>query len=745
MSESVRVVFEKQIKYISNILNFMMKYFLKAFIIFFIFIGQFLYAGINRQNKYLPVKWHKIASGIWKTDIGEKQDFDLLTAAGIKPDFKTLNEKKDLNFPLDQSLIKAENLNGKIYLRIPLDSTEQIYGLGLQFKSINRRGKVYRLHVDNYGGVDNGRTHAPVPFYVTSRGYGVLINSARYITVYAGTTVRVDDPVQPPVRDRNTDKKWTSQPESDAVEILIPASGVEVFIFAGNSPMDAVSRYNLFCGGGVLPPKWGLGFTYRTPSLFNQEQVLNEVKEFEKHGFPLDFIGLEPGWQSASYPCTYVWDKGRFPQPEKLVGDLLKLNVRANLWLNPYVSPESPIYKSILPFAGSHEVWNGIVPDYSMPETRKIFTDFFRKENLDIGVSGVKIDECDGFDKWLWPDVATFPSGLDAEQIRQTYGVMLQRMFADMYRKKNERTFGLVRASNAGASSLPFVIYNDYYNHQDFITALINSGFCGILWTPEARSSKSAEEWVRRIQSVCFSPLAMINAWSSGTKPWSYPDVYPSVQEVAELRMSLLPYIYTAFAEYHFKGIPPVRPMQLIDNEFTNKNSSAGKLDDTENSYKEALKKDIKDQYMFGDFILVAPMFAGQTSREVLLPPGKWYDFYTGKFAGQNGTIVVKPGLDKIPLFVKDGGIIPMISARLHMPSKGEVIPLTIRYYGSKPGRFMLYDDDGVSYNYEKGDYSWTELSVAKKADGKLRGNVKRPANKIYNYGNAEWVFMTKQ
>ena len=110
--------------------------------------------------------------------------------------------------------------------------------------------------------------------------------------------------------------------------------------------------------------------------------------------------------------------------------------------------------------------------------------------------------------------------------------------------------------SNAGAVSFPYVIYNDYYNHEDFITALINSGYAGVLWTPEARASKTGEEWLRRFQTVIFSPMAMINAWSSGTKPWSYPEVAEQVKQLALLRMQMMPYWYTEFAKYHFEGTP---------------------------------------------------------------------------------------------------------------------------------------------------------------------------------------------
>ncbi len=190
-----------------------------------------------------------------------------------------------------------------------------------------------------------------------------------------------------------------------------------------------------------------------------------------------------------------------------------------NLLLNPYLSPASSLYPAVKPLSGSHTVWNGLVPDFTLPAAEQIYKNLFTKTHLDIGVSGYKIDEVDGYDFWLWSDVATFPSGTAAEQMRQVYGLLLQRMTTAWVKEKNKRTYGLIRASNAGASSFPYVIYNDYYNHRDFITALCNSSFIGVLWTPEVRASKTAEEWLRRMQSVCFSPMAMLNAWADGTKP----------------------------------------------------------------------------------------------------------------------------------------------------------------------------------------------------------------------------------
>ena len=433
--------------------------------------------------------------------------------------------------------------------------------------------------------------------------------------------------------------------------------------------------------------------------------------------------------------------KNRYPEPQKFVKEMMGKGIRLNLWINPYVSKDASFYKAIEPYTGSHTVWTGVVPDFTLPEARKIFFAQLLHNQADIGVSGYKIDEVDGYDHYLWPDVATFPSGISAEQMRQTYGLLMMRYSAEMFHKKNQRTYGLVRANNAGGVSFPYVIYNDYYNHEDFITALINSGFAGILWTPEARASKTAEEWLRRFQTVVFSPMAMINAWSSGTKPWSYPEVAEQVRQMSLLRMQMIPYWYSEFAKYHFEGTPPFRGMALepgfkqeIKKEATNTNLE-------ENPYAEATSKEIKDQFMAGEYLLVAPLFTGQTTRKVVLPKGKWYDFYTGAYAGDGEIITVSPGLDKIPVYVKDGAIIPMMPARLQAPNAVEKVDLEIRFYGKKPGKYLLYDDDGETFNYEKGEYSWREIKV-EKGVGTISAAVNGKPNTVRN---VTWKFMTKK
>ncbi|MFZ4507408.1 MAG: TIM-barrel domain-containing protein [Fimbriimonas sp.] len=634
------------------------------------------------------IQWKQVAPGVWKGVVGRKDEPTLLSAAVAKPSLEALRELGSKGETALQPFLSSRGGVASDFasVRIPLGADEKLYGLGLQMEGSNRRGGVYHLRVDHYAS-GNDRLHAPVPLYVSSRGYAVLFDTSRPCSIYMGVGNRVDGH-NPAARDRNTDPAWDAQPPSEVVEASVQGPGLTVYLFEGPTPMNAMQRYNLFCGGGALPPRWSLGFWHRTPSLATQAAVESEVAEFHKRGFPIDVLGLEPGWQSASYPCTFEWSKERFPNPASLVSSLSKDHVHVNLWTNPYVSEKSPIYSALTKEYGSHMVWLGPAPDLSMPAASKTIRDFFTREHLDIGVSGYKVDEIDGFDNWLWPDHATFPSGLSGIRMRQVYGLLWQRELDAMFRKSGKRTFGLVRGSNAGASRFPFAIYSDTYDLHQYITGMASTGFSGVMWCAEARDAENGEEWVRRLQTAAVSHIAQLNAWASGTKPWSYPGFDDPVKAAMLFRTRLTPYLYTAFAQYHRQGTPVIRPMALVDG------------------------GEETDQFLLGDDILVAPMEGKMKSRRVRLPKGNWYEFGSGKLVG-NGTVVeIAPSLMEMPVFVRDGALLPTLSDDARNSTMSPQSRVVVRYYGSAPGAGWLYDDDGETYAFEKGDFGLHRLSL---------------------------------
>ncbi|MBV8818239.1 MAG: hypothetical protein JO022_07760, partial [Acidobacteriaceae bacterium] len=383
--------------------------------------------------------------------------------------------------------------------------------------------------------MDSGDSHAPVPFYVTTGGYAVLVDTARYATFYCGHKVRKGAP-------RNTGETNGAAIAQDALpaayrryrfneatEVLIEvpeAEGVDVYVFGGPSMREAVQRYVLFSGGGALPPRWGLGVWYRVKGDFGQDDALRLASEFRERQIPCDVIGLEPGWQTHAYSCTYVWSN-KFPDPARFLKQMESRSYRVNLWEHAFTHPDSPIHQALLAHSGDYEVWGGVVPDFLDPQARRIFGDYHEKAHIALGVAGYKLDECDNSDftgNWSWPEIASFPSGADGEQMHSLFGLRYQQTLLSVFEKRKQRTYGLVRSSGALAAPYPFVLYSDLYDHKEFVRGMVNMGFSGLLWTPELRNAASTEDLIRRLQSVVLSPMALINGWFIKNPPWKQVD-----------------------------------------------------------------------------------------------------------------------------------------------------------------------------------------------------------------------------
>lgn len=643
---------------------------------------------------------------IWKQVYGEGSADSLLELSGSRR-AETIKAQPD-GHPLGRA-IESERVHDRFVLRVPCRTDESFYGLGLSFHHLVLNHQVRHLRMDHYGGVDNGRTHAPVPFYVSDAGYGVFVDTAEPISFYMAGSVRMDAPNPPPEINRGRGNGWRCEQSAEFVEISWIGKGADVYLFTGDTMTEVVAAFNRLCGGGCLPPKWGLGYWHRTQYQTGAEEALADLDAYEAHGYSVDVIGLEPGWQSASYPGSFVWDAERYPDPAAFLTKMTERGVRVNLWENFFISRSAPFYDAIEPYCGSHRVWGGAVPDMLMAEAREILARHHKNTHIDLGVSGYKIDECDGIDEWLWPDHATFPSGRSAQVMRNVFGARLQRMIEALFRARDQRTYGLVRATNAGAASMPFCLYNDCYAFDEYMTGMLSAGFCGALWTPEIRGAKTADEMARRFQLAALSPMLLFNAWADEVKPWDFPEAEEAIKGAIALRHALLPYLYTAFRRYWGDGIPPFRAM-MMDYPRLETATKQSVLDHTDNPYQTRKATAVTDQYMIGDCLLYAPVLPDETRRTVVLPEGIWYDFHTGERVGGDAISVDCP-LTYIPLFVKDGGMIPLATEA----------GLTIRCYGAR-GECAIYDDDGISYAYEKGACAWIRCAFTRDG-GVLRGH----------------------
>lgn len=618
---------------------------------------------------------------------------------------------------LAENITYRQNRRG-LQMMLPMDSDEDIYGFGLQLRSMNQAGRKRMLRVNSDPAADTGEGHAPVPFYVSTAGYGFLVDTFRHVEFYMGTSLekgrsRHCTAVNQTHKEFSESALYSLKKNVERRRVIIDlksVDGVEFYLFAG-SVKEAVQRYNLFSGGGCLPPMWGLGVWYRSYGGSDQKAVGALAQSFRDEEMPVDVLGLEPGWHSHSYSCTYQWSD-LFPEPEKMIGELNGQGYKINLWEHLFVYPAAPFYSDLLPYAGEYEVWNGLVPDFALPEAERLFADYHREEFVRKGILGFKLDECDNSDmnpsSWSFPDVADFPSGMDGEQMHAAIGGMYQSLIYRVFHGENKRTYSQVRSSGALAAPLPFVLYSDLYDHRQFIRGIVTSGFSGLLWAPEVRSCCSGNDLLRRMETIMFSAHAVYNCWRIPNPPWKQVDLVKnlageSMEDAAyytqvcrryhRIRMSLLPYLYSAFVKYREEGIPPVRAL-VFDYE------------------ADIMTRNVDDEYLLGDCLLAAPMtIEDGTGRNVYLPAGKWYDFWDDTvYEGQKNHLI-HADYDRIPVFVRDNCILPLADPE-ECVTADTIFTIRPRVYGDGGDGCLLYEDDFESFDYEKGIQNQVRLSV---------------------------------
>jgi alpha-D-xyloside xylohydrolase len=674
--------------------------------------------GAHADDSVIPAKAVQVMPGVWRIRLGQSDELSPVHFRSAPPAREGISDSASL--PLDLRQLGFQVSSYGCAVELPLAADEIIYGFGLSTKLFDmtrtdtgETGRRLILKPTDHPENDLGESHAPVPFFVSTRGYGVFIDTARPVSIRTGNVSPAGF----------KDQSGMNQVATSAAELYrarragqktmlaeIPtARGVDIYIFAGPQMLEAVQRYNLFSGGGCVPPLWGLGIQYRGDAQLGAAESVALARELRAEHMPCDVWGVEPGWQTKTYSSSFVWNTNRFADPAGFIGQMHDLNYRVNFWQHAFVNPVSPMYDALRPWSGNYLVWGGLVPDFATTEGRRIFLKHNDEVLFSKGVDAVKLDECDDQPEsptpWSFPSSTRFPSGLDGERMHSLFGLLYQQTMLEPFNKKGTRTWGLVRNSYALAAPLPYVIYSDSYDHRCYVRGLVNEGFSGLLWTPEVRDADSVEDLYRRVETVIFSPTALINCWYMKNPPWLQIDkdknnrsewmpeherVTEGIRKLLQLRMSFVPYLYSAFNDYHLKGIPPIRALVL----------------DWPN---DPAVREIDDQYMFGASVMVAPLFAGQTERSVYLPPGDWYDFWTHrKYAGSQ-TITATNQPEQIPLYVKAGTLLPLAAPVEHI-SADTVFDLTVDRFGPQPADFILYEDDGDSNAFANGKQNQIRL-----------------------------------
>jgi len=675
-----------------------------------------------------------VGAGVWRLRFGTPEAFTPVRFRERAPDEAALEAlPKPGNLPFALEDIRCRVTGSRTVVYVPCqEAADQLYGFGLDPACYRQKGLRKRLTVSAGKIGETGASHGPVPFYVSTKGYGVYVDTARVplvhvarLTPKASVLRRSSEKGEP---DTSEAELYRARKAQGRTEVLfdLPGnhSGVDVFVFGGPALRHAVQRYNLFSGGGCMPPMWGLGLKYRTYTKADQASALRHARGLRRWGIPADMFGLEPGWQTRAYSCSLVWSEERFPDHAQLVRELNEMGFKVNLWEHAYIHPTSPLFEPLLARSGDYLVWGGLVVDFVDPEASKIFADYHETYLVDQGIAGFKADECDRqpiFDctPFNYPYCSVFPSGIDGDQMTQLYGYLYQRSLNSVFRKKDRRTWGDVRATTALAAPLPFTLYSDAYAFDEYLRQLLNASFTGLLWSPEVREAGSYEELMNRLALSSFAPQMCMNPWFVPNPLWEQYDrvknernellpeeeqarVAGRMRDIVNLRMQLLPYLYAAFYTYRSEGLPPIRSL-LLD-------------------FPEDRKlRQVDNEFLFGDHILVAPFMGSSGSREVYFPAGThWIDYRSLErhAGGETASVTRTPG--DTPIFVKENTLLPIAEPVTHV-APDTVFDITVQVYGDAPAPFVLFEDDGETFAYERGAFNTVTLAWVGGAGTMLR------------------------
>ena len=476
-------------------------------------------------------------------------------------------------------------------------------------------------------------------------------------------------------------------------------------------------------GGGAVPPLSGSG--NQGPDLHRRQPRLGLqlARLLRAMRIPCDISDWSRAGSPTPIPVRWRGRKNVFLSTRRWSENSASLGSRSTCGNTRTFTRLHLCTCLVAPHSGDYLVWGGLVVDFADPEAFRIFADYHDREFVSQGILGFKADECDNQPiddptPFNYPYSSVFASGIDGDQMTQLFGYYQQRALLSVFRAHNHRTWGDVRATTALASPLPFNLYSDAYTFEQYLRQLVNASFTGLLWSPEVREARNLDELLNRVAMSAFAPQMCLDLWFMPHPPWEQYDgaknkahqllpeaerqeVANRLRSIVNQRYELLPYLYACFHRYRTEGLPPVR-LLLLDFP------------------QDRTLRAVDNAFLFGDSLLVAPFIGEAGSRTLVLPQGvRWYELKTSRWhdGGALVQITGKPG--EMPLFVKENSLLPLAEPVEHV-NRDTVFKITVKAFGKSPAPFTLIEDDGETYDFEKGAFNRVVLKWQANGGGKV-------------------------
>jgi alpha-D-xyloside xylohydrolase len=567
-----------------------------------------------------------------------------------------------------------------------LDADEHLFGLGEKFTRVDKIGQRIVSWTQDAFGSTSERSHKNIPFLISSRGYGLLLDTGARITWDMGTS------------------------SCQSATVTTDSPSITGYLIGGNTPASILARYADLTGHAPVPPKWSFGLWVSSGGTYRDRAAMERLVDgLAEHRIPADVVHVDPWWMQWRAYCDFRWDTVAFPDPGGFIRTLHAEGLKLCLWEHPYISVESDLFDvgarsgffvrrsdgtvyiidyglsmaprpdGVVREATPENSWNARVAivDLTLPAALAWYQDLHRPL-LRMGVDVFKTDFGEDI-----PVDAVFANGQSGWQMHNLYPLLYNEAVAEVTRQ--EAGVGIVwgRAGTAGSQRTPVCWSGDPAADFESLACTIRGGLSiglsGVpFWSNDIggyRGMPDAELYVRWAQFGLLCSHSRMHG-DSPREPWHFGNAALSiVRRYIDLRYQLFPYLYSCAHEAHRTGLPVLRAMPLA-------------FPGDPNTYDRDL------QFMFGPWLLVAPIVNRAGERSVYLPEGTWFDYWNGRVIQGSRSVHIQAPLEMLPLYVRAGAVIPMMTAASRIPA-GKIDPLIIDLYLGGESQYEFFEDDG--------------------------------------------------
>ncbi len=555
----------------------------------------------------------------WRVSIADATGRVLLSTRTLG-DGKCMIDGRPLPFCFSRD---SADSSQSIAASFSLQPGEKIFGCGESFSAPNKRGQDVYLATQDAHGSQSDEMYKPVPFYLSSRGYGVFVHGSCPMLYDFGRSYL------------------------DTQVLFTGDESLDLFVFLGNAK-QVLSSYTALTGRSPVPPLWSFGLWMSRITYSSEQETRRVAKQLREHRIPCDVIHLDTGWFEHDWRCDYEFSPSRFSDPQKMIDDLGRQGFRISLWQLPYFAPNNPLYDEVVNNNLAVKGPGGELPsedavlDFSNPESVAWYQAKLRKL-LDQGVAAFKVDFGEGA-----PYNGLYHSGKTGWYEHNLFPLRYNRAVAEVTERVHG--YGLIWARSAWAGSQRYPL------HWGGDAEASDGGMLGSLWAGLSLGMSGFSFWSHDVGGFFpATPRELYLRWlpfgalSSHcrchglppTEPWEFDDEFVErFRAVIELRYRLMPYIWAQAVDCARQGHPMLRPLFL---EFPEDPGSWN----------------VDDAYLFGQDILVAPLFEDSRERTVYLPPGQWVDLETHELLEGGGHQRLRAGAWGAIVLGRAGRLLP--------------------------------------------------------------------------------------